>query len=263
MRPGHLVAFVLLVAGCHFFRPDDKPTSPIEMCHACCQQAKDACKADSDHPGYYCPRDYQECVTACDSGDENQMCVVQINRQLAAKAPKPAPAAAPQDHQQPPAAVAKAPPPAKRGECDSQGTWKLIIADAKGRGAGCSGLGDVPRQINFRLQRKSDAYVLRDLIPAPGWSDGFTVTNQSDSCVVTLTRENRVDADHPRTISVALNEVGGNVTGTFHYSEEMLQPAACTLEAPVSGALISPPPRPSPPQMQTLPPPPPPQPRVR
>src|SRR3954451_42114 len=115
-----LVACLLLCA-CHWTRYDARPSSSTGLSNACCQQAQDACKLDTDRPGYYCPRDYQECVTACDAGDENQICVIQTKRQLASTAPPPhAIAATPA---RPAAAVAKIAPTA-RGECDNKGTWE-------------------------------------------------------------------------------------------------------------------------------------------
>jgi hypothetical protein len=226
----------------------------------------DACKLDSDHPSYYCPRGQQECVTACAENDEHENCVVQTNRQFAATAPKPLakptppPTTATQQASAGPAiaAVHKV-PESSRGECDNQGTWNLKIGDATGHAVGCTGLSAVPRDVSFRIERQKDLFALHDLIPAPGWQDGFSVENHEDVCVVTLTRDNHSDAERPRTMLVQLAEKDGKVTGTFHYREDMLQPIDCRLDALVSGVVHAPAPRaappiaPQPPTMQAVP----------
>jgi hypothetical protein len=247
---GALVA-CLLVGACHWTRYDAKPTTPTQMCHACCQQAQDACKLDTDRPGYYCPRDYQECVTACDAADENQICVIQTRPKVAATA---TPARASTAH--PAAAVTKIAQTA-RGECDNKGTWELVISEAKGRGANCTALDQIPRQVTFRIERHQDLFALDDLAPAAGWNDGFSVDNKHDQCGVTLTRDNHVDSDRPRRMTVMMTEKNGEVMGTFHYREELPMPAACELDATVTGMLIAPAPAAPPPQQ--LPPPPRPQ----
>jgi len=243
MRGLVLASLLLSFGACHATRYDQKATSPTQMCRACCQQAKDACMLDGDRPGYYCPRDYQECVGACDSGDENQMCVIQTERQQASRAPHPivtAPATS-----APPAAVAKT-AAAARGECDNRGTWELIISDAKGRAASCSALGEIPRQVTFRIERRRDEFALSDLAAAPGWSDAFSVENKPSECGVTLTRDNGTDAARPRRMTVTMTERNGEVLGTFHYREALPKPAECELDATVTGMLIAPAPRPAP-----------------
>jgi hypothetical protein len=239
----------LLFSACHWTRYDAKPTTPTQMCHACCQQAQDACKLDNDHPAYYCPRDYQECVTACDAGDENQICVTQTKQKVATTAPPPHAIAA----AKPAAAVAKVAPSA-RGECDTRGTWQLVISEAKGRGASCTSLEQIPRQVSFRIERHHDEFALDDLAPAPGWSDGFSVDNAHDACGVTLTRDNAVDAERPRRMTVTMTEKNGEVLGTFHYREQLPMPAACELDATVTGMLIAPAPAPAPPPAAPPPP---------
>ena len=141
-----------------------------------------------------------------------------------------------------------------RGECDNRGTWELIISDAKGRGANCTALDQIPRQVTFRIERRRDAYTLDDLAPAPGWSDGFSVDNKHDECGVTLTRDNYVDSERPRRMTVMMIEKNGEVAGTFHYREELPAPAACELDATVTGMLIAPAPAPAPPPAAPPPP---------
>jgi hypothetical protein len=252
LRLGSLL--VLLGGACHSARYDAAPASPTQLCRACGQQAQDACKLDTDRPGYYCPRDYQECAAACDAADENQICVVQTRPRVAATAQAPAHEAPP------PVAVAKTAPSA-RGECDNSATWKLEIVDVKGRAGHCTALDEIPRQVSFRIERRHDEYALRDLVPAPGWSDGFAIANKPDECGVELRRDHDGDGARPRHMSVVMTEKDGEVIGTFHYIEEMPKPAACELDAKVTGILIAPAPRPAPPQ-QTTPSKPPPQPEM-
>jgi hypothetical protein len=253
-----MIALWLVLAGCHHLRGDDKPLSAGDYCKECCQQQSDACKLDSDHPGYYCPRQQQECVTACAESNENEMCVVQTNRKYAATAPKPVVATAAPAAQSPPVAAVHRPAEVQRGECDNRGTWNLKIGDAKGHAVGCAGLGQVPRDVSFRIERQKDVYALRDLIPAPGWQDGFAIESHEDVCVVTLTRDNKLDGERPKLMTVQLTEKDGNVQGTFHYIEQMKQPIDCRLDAMVTGLVEAPAPRPAPPQQlppQQLPPP--------
>jgi hypothetical protein len=250
---------LLLVSGCHLLRPDAKPASPDEVCRTCCQQTQDACKMENDHPAYYCPRDFQECVTACGANDENHMCVLETNRQFAKSAPKPMLPPAPAG---PAVAIASVSPTGllARGECDSRGLWNLTIGDAKGRGAGCDGLRALPRDVRFRIERQKDVYTLRDLVPVPGWEDGFVVENHPDLCQVTLTRAYNGEGERPRVMTVQLSEKDGNVEGTFTYREEMPRPATCELDAQVTGLVEALPPRPAP---LPSPPPLPPQPQPR
>ncbi len=248
-------ALVALV-GCHGWRSDqDRAVSPGEYCRGCCQQAKDACSMDSDHPGYYCPRDYKECVDACADNNENQMCVVETNRKFASTAPKPV--AAPEAR-----ATTTAPRVTSteaHGECDVKGTWSLTIDDASGHGKGCGSLDKVPRDLTFRIESKHHEYALRDLAPQPGWDDQFQVDNRADQCGVVLTRDNRSDGERPRTMTIELTERGGAVTGIFRYVETMPRPAVCELEAKVRGNVAAPAPQAAPPQTQPMPPPPRPQ----
>lgn len=247
---GFVLASLVVLSACHATRYDQRANTPTQMCHACCQQAKDACVMDSDRPGYYCPRDYQECVTACDDADMNQICVVQTRPKIAAHA-APSPAAAAPATPGRASAVAKT--DEKRGECDNKGTWELIISEAKGRAANCAGLDELPRQVSFRIERQKDLFALSDLAEAPGWSDAFSVANKPDECGVTLTRDNATDAARPRRMTVMMTERQGEVSGTFHYREELPKPAACELDATVTGMLVAPAPRPAPPQQLPAP----------
>jgi hypothetical protein len=245
MRGLLLASLVVSSGACHWTRYDQKATSPTQMCHACCQQAKDACMLDGDRPGYVCPTEYQECVGACDAGDENQMCVIQTERQLASRAPRPlvTPPSSPSPSS-PPAAIAKT--AAARGECDNKGTWQLVISEAKGHATHCSALGEIPREVSFRIERRHDEFALSDLAAAPGWSDAFSVANKPDECGVTLKRDNATDAARPRRMTVTMTERNGEVLGTFHYREELPKPAECELDATVTGMLVAPAPRPAP-----------------
>jgi hypothetical protein len=76
-------------------------------------------------------------------------------------------------------------------------------------------------------------------------------------CVVVLTRDNRTVAERPKQMTVQLTEKDGQVTGTLHYREDLLQPIDCRLDALVSGNVEAPAPRPAPP-VQLAPPPSPP-----
>ena len=231
MARARLLSLLLLAAAsCHALR-DDKPMSPDEMCRYCCQQALDACKMDTDQfPMARCPPRYQECTGSCAKGDENEMCVVQTNRKLEAIAPKAKPLL-------PPVAAVKAPPPARRGACDQDGLWKLTIGEAHGAGLGCTGLKTIPAQVSFRVGRKQDEYVLRDLLPAPGWSDAFTIDSQPEQCVVTLHRDNQSQSERPRAVEVKLTEAKGDIHGSLRYTEAQ-PPATCDLEAPIVGKLM-------------------------
>lgn len=272
-----IIATLMLFAGCHTLRSDDKPMSAGDTCRNCCQQSEDACKLDSDHPGYYCPKAKEECITACNANNENEMCVVQTNKQFAASAPKQmGPASsdatasgsangatangaaangASANGSAPPVAAVHPAASAARGECDNRGTWNLRIGDSQGHAVGCAGLGDVPRDVSFRIERQRDQYALRDLVPAPGWQDGFAVQNHDDVCVVTLTRDNKSDADRPRVMTVQLSEKDGTVQGTFHYRENLRQPVGCQLDALVTGVVEAEAPRAAPPQsLPSLPP---------
>ena len=249
MRTSWLLT-LLLATGCHqqLHLGNNKPLTATESCNECCQQRADACKLDSDHPGYYCPREQQECITACAESNENEMCVVETNTQFAKTAPKQLPS---QASNAPVAAVHHVAESA-RGECDNRGTWNLKIGDAKGHAVGCAGLADVPRDVSFRIERQKDLYALRDLLPQPHWQDGFAVENHDDVCVVTLTRDNHAELERPKLMTVQLSEKDGNVTGTFHYREEMKQPIDCNLDAVVTGFVEAPAPRALPP-MPVLP----------
>src|SRR3989442_360078 len=143
MRPLFVIALFAL-ASCHNLRADDKPQSPHEMCRLCCQQALDACRLDTDaFPAARCQPKLRECNVACDAGDENEMCVIQTNRELAAAAPKQLP---------PPVATAHAEPGA-HGACDDEGTWKLTVETAHGETAGCTSIESIPKQVSFRIER--------------------------------------------------------------------------------------------------------------
>ncbi|HEY1584065.1 MAG TPA: hypothetical protein VGH63_00185 [Polyangia bacterium] len=245
---------LLALAGCHGWRSDrDRAVSPAEYCLVCCAQARDACKMDSDHTGYYCPRDYQECVNACADNNENQMCVVETNRKFAATAPKPIAATAAEAKV---TTAQRVTPPDAHGECDVKGTWSLTIDDASGHGNGCGALDKVPRDLTFRIESKHSEYALRDLAPQPGWDDRFHVDNRADQCGVVLTRDNRSDGERPRTMTIELTERGGAVTGIFRYVETMPKPALCELEAKVRGKVAAPAPQAAPPQTAPVQPPP-------
>ena len=253
------VSLALLVAGCHGWRGESsRSMTPGEYCRLCCQQAQDACKMDSDRPGYYCPRDYQECIGACADNNENQICVADTNRRYAATAPKKLPeSAAPTTPATPmPNATAAAAPPLHEhgGECDTKGTWRLVIDDTSGRAKSCGALDKVPRDLTFRIEMTHHEYALRDLAPQPGWEDVFHIDNRADQCAVVLTRDNRSDSERPRSMTIELIERAGQVIGTFRYVETMPKPAVCELEAKVSGNVAAPPPRAAPPQ--SMPPPP-------
>ena len=233
--PRPLFVFALLaLASCHdTLRADDKPQSPREMCRVCCQQAFDACRLDSDaYPAARCPPLLRECSVACDAGDENEMCVVQTNRELAAHAPKQLP---------PPVATART-EPTERGACDAEGTWRLTVETAQGNSAGCTSLSSIPKQVSFRIERKKKEYALRDLSPAPGWSDAFSIQNEPDRCLVTLRRDNHADKERLRVVEVKLAGHGAAVSGTFRY-QEVTVPARCTLESVVVGEVVAPVPR--------------------
>ena len=243
---GLAVCFVL--GGCHNWHGDTKPLTQTETCNMCCQQTADACRMENDHPAYYCPRAQQECVTACASGNENEICVIQTNKQYAGSTPKQvATASSTQASNGPPVAAVHHVAETARGECDNRGTWNLKIGDAKGHAVGCGGLTEVPRDVTFRIERQKDLYALRDLIPAPGWQDGFAIEDHTDVCVVTLTRDNRSEPERAKLMTVQLSEKDGKVTGTFHYREEMLQPIDCKLDALVTGFVEVPAARPAPP----------------
>jgi hypothetical protein len=242
----YLLLALTLVAGCHELRGDNKPASPGDVCRECCQKAAEACRLDSDRPAYYCPGQQQECVTACAQSNENEMCVIETERQFATRAPKPLVAASAQASGPPVAAVHRV-AETSRGECDNRGTWNLKIGDTKGHAAGCAGLPSVPRDVSFRIERRRDLFALEELVPAPGWQDGFSVDNHEDVCVVVLTRDNHADAERPRRMVVQLSEKEGKVVGTFHYRENLLQPVDCELDAVVSGIVIAPAPRAAPP----------------
>jgi hypothetical protein len=228
---------VLIFASCHAMRGDERPLSPVESCRYCCQQAFDACKLDSDaFPMARCPPRQRECNNACDQGDQNEMCVVETNRQLAATAPKQLPA---------PVATART-EPSERGACDNEGTWKLTVEAAHGESRGCVGVESIPKQVSFRIERKHKEYALRDLSPEPGWTDAFSIQNEPDRCLVTLRRDNHRDKERLRVIEVKLAGQGGAVSGTFHYEEATI-PRVCALESKVVGSVVvAAPPRPAP-----------------
>lgn len=249
MRPALPFFAILACVSCHGWKPDGgaQAATPGEYCVACCGQAQDACKFDSAHPGYYCPRQYQECTKACVDHDENEMCVIDTNKRYAALAPKPA-ASAPAS---PPVATVRTLRPELRGECDKQGTWTLELADASGRGQACAGLASVPREVTFRIERRRAEYALSDLAPVPGWEDAFTVENQPDRCGVTLTRTRRADGA-TRTVVIALTARDSKVDGTFRYAEQLPKPAVCELSSTVTGSVQ--PLAPAEPPPQSLPP---------
>jgi hypothetical protein len=250
----HTLIVCLALVGCHNWHGDTKPLTQTESCNWCCQQSADACRLENDHPSYYCPRGQQECVAACASGNENEMCVIQTNKQYAKLAPKPVAAGTAQASNGPPVAAVHHVAETARGECDNRGTWNLKIGDAKGHAVGCGGLTEVPRDVTFRIERQKDLYALRDLVPAPGWQDGFAIEDHADVCVVTLTRDNRSEPERAKLMTVQLSEKDGKVVGTFHYREEMLQPIDCKLDAQVSGFVEAPAPRAAPPMQLPVPP---------
>lgn len=253
MRPVGIAALIFVsVVACHGWRADTRAASPGEYCRTCCLQMQDACKLDSDRPGYYCPRQFDECSKACADNNENEMCVIDTTRKFAASAPRPIVASRPAPA---PVASMRVMTPERSGECDKQGAWTLTLADARGRTKACVGLKSLPRDVSFRIERKREEYALRDLVPAPGWTDGFTVENQADRCAVTLVRTRAGGGEAPRTISIALTARDGKVDGTFRYVEEVAKPAVCELESKVSGSVE--PPAPSPPSPAPPPPPPP------
>jgi hypothetical protein len=247
-----------LVAGCHAMAARDRePLTPTATCGRCCSQTLDAClmtdgaavSATTTADGrasIVCPEAYRECTVACDSGDENEICVVQTNRALASSRPKPL-------------LVSPAPPPAPKlaGECDQKGTWTLEVAHTEGRAKGCAELAAIPKTVRFRVGRRSDAYVLYDLAATQGWSDAFSVENHANECVVTLRRDNRTKPDAPRTLALKLQEHDHAVSGTLSY-EEANRPDGCALEAPIAGRVVPPPlVRPAAPPYWPPPPPPP------
>jgi hypothetical protein len=244
---------VLLASGCQSYfardsKPDSRPTTPSAMCNNCCAQAFDACKLDiSEFPAAICPPRFQECKTACESGDENEMCVIQTNRELASHAPAVPAGGAP---------VARRPAPRIwQGQCDHKGTWSLSIAAASGNAKGCTALASIPKEVSFRIGRRRDVYVLYDLAPVPGWNDAFTVENSDKECVVTLQRDNRTDPGQSRSLAVKLKEHDRAVSGTLSYGEAN-QPAGCALDAQVVGSVVPPPPTaapPAPPAVTTTP----------
>src|ERR1700760_153887 len=102
-----LALLAALAGGCHGVARETK--APTALCNDCCQQAFDACKIEGRSGSVTtCPSKLEECTSACTAGDPNEICVAQINRELAANAPK-APATA----------IASA--PIKPGECDNKG----------------------------------------------------------------------------------------------------------------------------------------------
>lgn len=239
-----------LVAGCHAMAHDREPLTPTAMCAHCCSQALDACMTtDGESVAATCPPIYRDCAAACDSGDENEMCVVLTNREMASSRPKPL-------------LLAPAPPPLPKlaGECDQKGTWTLDVAHTDGEAKGCAELAAIPKTLRFRVGRRHDAYVLYDLSASPGWTDAFSVENGPDACVVTLRRDNRTEPDQPRSLALKLKAHKGDVSGTFSY-EEPNRPDGCALAAPIVGTVMAPPVvRPAAPP--TWPPPPPPPPRT-
>ncbi|HEX4460728.1 MAG TPA: hypothetical protein VIA18_22270 [Polyangia bacterium] len=246
-------ALLLAVAACscHGVMRDNKALTPTAICDNCCQQAYDACKMDGGgSPAAVCPPKLQECTTACESGDENEMCVVQTNRELAANAPKQAAA---------PPAVAKVTAPATRTECDNKGTWSLKIADAQGQSKGCAALDSIPKQVSFRIGRNHEGYVLFDLAQVQNWTDEFNVASGEQQCEVVLSRNNKVDDAHPRALTVKLTERDHEVSGTLKYAEANQPNGGCSLDAAVSGTVAAPLPAPSVPQSSPAPPAPPPQ----
>jgi hypothetical protein len=237
MRRSCSLAALLLVS-CYATRPDT-PLTPIARCRYCCAQMLDARKLDDRR--LRDPPQQNECAAACEAGDENEICVAQTNRELAATAQRSAPAP-----------VAKAKTVAEqRGECDHPGVWQLAVAEARGQGSGCSPLDAVPAQVSFRIGRRRDGFVLYDLTPAPGWTDAFSIENGELACVVVLRRENRAPAERPRTLAVELTERDRVVTGQLRYREPS-PTAACALVASVTGSVLPPPAAPSPPPPSTM-----------
>lgn len=237
----HFVALLAVVgAGCHPLHTDDRPPTPIEVCLNCCGQALDACKLDTDEfPMARCPPKYQDCTAACNKGDENEMCVIQTNRQFAAMARKRAASAPPTE-------------PIRRGACDNDGTWKLTVAAAHGEAGGCVGLDSIPKQVSFRIERRQSDYAVRDLAPVPGWHDAFSIDDEANRCVVTLRRDDTRDAQRPRALEVRLTEQRGAVDGTLRYAESGAS-STCALESSVAGTVIPRPEPPPPPRQQEQP----------
>jgi hypothetical protein len=239
-----LLLVTVALAACHGTRPDT-PLSPVASCQHCCSQALDACKLDTDaFPMARCPPRFQECVAACNAGDENEMCVVQTNRDLLASALRQSAPTAP-------AAQARA-VPEQRGECDNKGMWQLAVAQTHGEARGCRPLDELPPTVSFRVGRRRDGFVLYDLAPAPGWTDSFTIENGEHDCRVVLRRENR---SAPRTLTVQLTDHDRAISGELQYREPN-ESAPCALMAPVTGRVVPPPPEaPSPPLLVPRPPP--------
>ncbi len=224
------VALAGLVGGCHAMAHDASPLTPTAMCAHCCSQALDACMTtDGASVAAVCPPIYRQCAAACDSGDENEMCVVQTNRELASARPKPL-------------LTAPAPPPEPKrlGECDQKGTWTLDVAHTEGKASGCVALAAIPKEVRFRVGRRHDAYVLYDLSSTPGWSDAFTIENGAEACVVKLRRDNRTEPDQPRSLALTITARNREVTGTLSY-EEPNRPDGCALAAPIVGSVLPPP----------------------
>ena len=240
--------------GCHPMVRDGKPLSPIATCARCCSQALDVCMVtDGSSVAATCPPQYRQCTDACEKGDENEMCVVQTNRELASAAPKP-----------PLLAPALPPQPKQLGECDQKGTWTLEVAHTEGKAQGCVALAGIPKTVRFRIGRSRDAYVLYDLVATPGWTDAFKVENGANECVVTLERNNRQEPDQPRSLAITLKAHDRKVSGTLSYREvsgtlssaEANRPDGCALAAPIAGRVVAPPPERSPAQPAFWPPPP-------
>ncbi len=231
-----VLSMSVLVAGCHGVTRDSRALPPTAVCSQCCQQALDVCKMDvGGVHAAVCPQQHQQCTSACESGDENETCVLQTKRELAAHAPKPAP---------PAAAMVSA--PAKRGECDNKGTWSVKVSETRGQSKGCAALDSIPKQVSFRIGRDHETYVLFDLAQAPDWTDEFIVAGGEQQCEVVLARNNKVDVDHPRALTVKLTEHDHAINGTLAYVEANQPNGGCSLDATVSGVVAAPPPVESP-----------------
>lgn len=227
IRRGFAAALLSLAFGCHGAARETKALTPIALCNACCQQTFEACKMEGSHVGTTCPPQLDRCTAACESADENEACVAQINRELAANVPKSATAA-------------KMIAPLQHSECDNKGTWSLRVAEVKGNSKGCAALDSIPKQVSFRIGRERDSYVLYDLMRIENWTDEFMVASNEQQCEVVLARNNKVDDAHPRALTVKLTEHGHEVSGTLKYAEENQPNGGCSLDATVSGTVVAP-----------------------
>ena len=96
--------------------------------------------------------------------------------------------------------------------------------------------------------------MLYDLVQAQDWTDVFTIASGEQQCEVVLARNNKVDAEHPRALTVKLKERDHEISGTLEYAEANQPNGGCTLNAAVSGSVTAPPPAAQPPLATPTPP---------